>query len=191
MAAQACDLVTTGLSQPAGRRPDGRRGRSQVSVSGLRRRRNLTARKPRAQQAIRRRTRRRAAAVENESPIPVPTATYAATQAGHFGMKATTSPGISHETISRTLRRTGRQSEENGRNGEADPGCGASSVFRFPLDCPQGQQFMESSPDIGNGVSGATSFPLACGSPSSPPPIPRGRPWHGPQESGPWPSGSA
>jgi len=50
------------------------------------------------------------AAVETERPIPVPIATQATMQSGHFGKIARTRPGISHlAALKRLLKTGGRQ----------------------------------------------------------------------------------
>src|SRR5713226_3911097 len=47
---------------------------------------------------------RRYAAVDTESPTPVPIATYAARHAGHFGKSARTVPETIHPAMSRRRR---------------------------------------------------------------------------------------
>ena len=54
---------------------------------------------------------RKCVATENESPIPVQTATYAARHSGHFGSSARIAPGMIQLAISRPCRKrdTGRR----------------------------------------------------------------------------------
>ena len=46
-------------------------------------------------------------AVETERPMPVPIATYATMQSGHFGKIARISPGISHSVAFNRLLKIG------------------------------------------------------------------------------------
>ena len=49
---------------------------------------------------------RKCVATENESPIPVQTATYAARHSGHFGSSARIAPGMIQLAISRPVSQT-------------------------------------------------------------------------------------
>src|SRR5262245_39112723 len=79
---------------------------------------------------------RKCVAVESERPIPVPAATYAATQTGHLGSSSNVAPGTIQPAIS-PLR----------RQGDADRRVLSPARVSF---CLQSQVLMHAPPPPGN-----------------------------------------